>query len=145
MDWITYVPEYDGNRERPESSQTTVELLPLTVREAKSIAGAVTAKRMKGGHFKTNQAELTTSMLLKHVRNFKNLSYGSKKVTTIEEFLELPFNNLATELENAIQDASLLTEGDVKNLRSQFYGSSVEEPGTANLATNANKMPEDVD
>ena len=134
MDWITYVPEYDGNRDRPEDTRITVEILPLTVLEARRISSGVTAKRAKGGGFKTNQAEISLGTFKNHTRNIRNLSFNGKQVTTVEELLDTTYIELANEIEAAISDVSQLNEGDVKNFRSQSGGSPVKNPGTATTA-----------
>lgn len=130
MDWITYVPEFDGNRDRLEEKQITVEILPLTVRESRRISSGITAKRAKGG-FKTNQAELSLKTLENHVRNIKNLNYNGTPIKTVEELMDTTLIGLADEIEAAISDASQLDEGDLKNFRSQSDGSRERINGTA--------------
>ena len=140
MEWITYIPDFDGNREVVAEKQISVEILPLTVRESRRIAGSITAKRVRGGSFKTNQAELSMKSLNSHVRNIKNLKWDAKNITTPEELLDTPFVELADELEAAMQNASVLNEGNVKNLRSQSPGAlKIPPPGTAASATQADK------
>ena len=136
MEWITYIPDYDGYREEPTEKQISVEILPFTVRESKRLAGSVTAKRVKGGSFKTNQSELSMKSLNAHLRNIKNLKWDGKDITTPDELLDTPFVELADELEAAMQNASTLDEGNVKNLRSQSLGAlrKTETPGTAGSA-----------
>jgi len=134
MDWITYVPEYDGNRDRPEDKRITVEILPLTVREVRRISGGITAKRAKGGGFKTNQGEISLKTFENHARDIRNLDYEGKQITTVEELLDTTYIELADEIEAAISDVSILNEGDIKNFRSQSGGSPVKNPGTATNA-----------
>lgn len=140
MNWITYVPEFEENRLKPEDQQITVELLPLSVRESKKLATSVTAKRVKGGGFKTNQSELTLSMLRNHIRNIQNLEWAGQPVTSAEDLFETPYVDLAGELEEAISSASQLSEGEVKNLRSQSTGSPEmrDNGGDATSAENNN-------
>ena len=141
MDWINYIPDFNGNREEPESKQISVEILPLTVRESRRIAGGITAKRVKGGSFKTNQAAVSLKSLDTHIRNISNLKWNGKNITTPEELLDTPFVELADELEAAMQNASILDEGNVKNLRSQSSGASekIKEVGTAVNVNQINK------
>jgi len=134
-EWTVYVPEYDGNRDRPEENRITVEIKPLTVREARRITGGITAKRAKGGGFRTNQAELSLNTLQNHVRNISNLDYEGEPVTTIDELLDTTYIELADEIDAAISDISILNEGDVKNFGSQSAGSPVKAGGTATNAT----------
>ena len=141
MDWITYIPDFDGNREEKPERQISVEILPLTVREARRISGSITAKRVKGGSFKTNQSELSMKSLNLHVRNIKNLKWDGKDITTPEELLDTPYVELADELETTMQNASVLNEGNVKNLRSQSLGAlrKTPAPGTAGSANQTDK------
>jgi len=138
-EWITYVPEYDGNRDRPEGHQITVDIKPLTVREARRITGGITAKRAKGGGFRTNQSELSLQTLQNHARNIRNLSFGGKPVTTVDELLDTTYVGLSDEIEAAISEVSILSEGDVKNFRSQSAGSPVKPGGTATNAATSSK------
>lgn len=133
MDWVTYVPEYNDNRTKPEGEQITVEILPLTVRESKKLSSSVTAKRVKGGGFKTNQSEITLSMFHNHVRNIRNLVWNGEPAVTAEDLMDTAYVDLAGEIEEAISDASILSEGDVKNLRSQSNGRNATD-GTASPA-----------
>jgi len=137
-EWITYVPEYEGNRDKPEDKRITVEILPLTVREVRRISSGVTAKRAKGGGFRTNQAEISLKTFENHARNIRNLSYEGKLITTVDELLDTTYIELADEIEAAISDISVLNEGDIKNFKSQSGGSSGKIPGTATNATPKN-------
>ena len=134
MDWITYVPEFDGNRDRQEDKQITVEILPLTVREARRLSGGITAKRAKGGGFRTNQAEQSLKTLENHIRNIKNLDYRGETVTSVDDLLDTTYIELADEIEAAINDTSQLDEGDVKNFKSQSGGPQRKTIGTATTA-----------
>jgi len=129
--WITYIPEYEGNRDKTEDKQITVDILPLTVREARRVSSGITAKRSKGGGFRTNQAELSMNTLENHVKNIQNLSFKGKPVTTVEELLDTTYIELADEIEAAISDASQLSEGDIKNFRSQSTGAKEKISGAA--------------
>ena len=142
MEWILYIPDFDGNREVKTEDQISVEILPLTVRESRRIAGSITAKRVKGGSFKTNQAELSMKSLNSHVRNIKNLQWNGKDITTPEELLDTPYVELADELEAAMQNASVIDEGNVKNLRSQSPGALKRTP-IPGTAENANPIGKD--
>jgi len=138
-EWITYVPDYDGNRDRPDRQQITEEIKPLTVREARRITGGITAKRAKGGGFRTNQAELSLQTLQNHARNISNLSFKGKPVTTVEELLDTTYVGLCDEIEAAISEVSILSEGEIKNFRSQSAGSPVKPGGTATNAATSNR------
>ena len=133
MEWITYIPDFNNNREETAEKQITVEILPLTVRESRRVAGAITAKRVKGGSFKTNQSELSLKVLGSHIRNIKNLRHKDKEVTTFDDLLDTPFVELGDELEAAMQNSSILDEGSAKNLKSQSSGAleKIQVLGTA--------------
>ena len=45
------------------------------------------------------------------------MEYGGKQITTIEELLDTTLIGLANEIEAAIDDMSVLDEGDIKNFR----------------------------
>jgi len=139
MDWITYVPEFDGNRDRLPEEQITVEIKPLTVREAKRISSGVTAKRVKGGGFTTNQGEISERTLMNHARNIRNLKFNGKQITTIADLFDTNYIELSDEIDAAISDISYLDKGDIKNFRSQSGGEPVREPGTATNAPNSSE------
>lgn len=136
--WTTFVPEFDGNRE--DDDPITVEIKPLTVRETRKNASKITAERVKGyrNKVRTNQAEISTETLIRHVRNIKNLRFNGKQVTTGEELLDTGLMELAGEIEDAINDASILSEGDIKNLRPQSVGATAPGAGPATTAPTSN-------
>ena len=131
-EWITYLPEWDGNRNK--KNPVSVEILPLTVRDTKRISKELTAKRVKGGGFKTNQAEVSERTFLSHVRNIKNLEEYGRSITTAEELLDTHYIDISNEIEEAINDISILDEGDIKNFESRSDGYLDRNPGTANNA-----------
>jgi len=131
-EWVTYIPEFDGNRE--DQNPITCEIRPLTVRESKQIAGGVTARRAKGGGFQTNQAALSLKTFENHVRNIQNLTVNGQPVMTVEELLATPLNELAGEIEAAVNDISVLDEGDIKNFVRRSDGSFERKGGTATTA-----------
>jgi len=118
--WTTYVPEFDGNRDDDEP--VTVEIRPMTVREAQRRSGRVTARRAKSGGFQTNAVEVTQDIFKACIRNITNLRVGGKPVTTADELLETNLHGLVDELNEAITNVSMLNEGDVKNFKSQSGG-----------------------
>ena len=131
-DWVTYVPEYDGNRQ--DAEPVTVEIKPLTVREARDAAKNVAARRGKSGAFMTDAAEKNMRIVRSHARNIRNLTVEDRQITSIEELEGTRLINLYTEIEEAINDISTLTEGDIKNFGSRSAGSPEKEPGTATSA-----------
>jgi len=133
-DWITFVPDFEGNRE--EKNPVTVEILPLTVRDARRQSRGIVAKRVKGGGFTTNQAEIGERMFLSHVKNITNLSENGKPINTAEKLLDSHCIELVNEIEEAINDVSILNEGDIKNFKSRSDGYLERAHGTA---TNAPK------
>jgi hypothetical protein len=139
--WVTYMPEFDGNRDDPEP--ITVEILPMTVREAKTNASKITAERVKGfrNRIRTNQAEISTETFRRHVRNVRNLTFNGTAVTTADELLDTNLVELVSEIEDVINDFSILNEGDVKNFRSQSAGSRERTPGTATTAPTSADAP----
>lgn len=120
--WVMFVPEFDGNRDDDEP--ITVEIKPMTVREAKMIASRIIAERVKGyrNKVKTNQAEVSQEIFTKHVRNIRNLSVNGTPVTSAEQLLESNLIELVNEIEEAVNDVSILNGGDVKNYRSRSGG-----------------------
>ena len=132
--WVTYVPEYDGNRD--DTDPVTVEVKPLTVREARNAMKNLSAERVKGfrNRFKTNQAEVSEKTFVRHVRNITNLRMNGKPVTTAEELLDTELIDLVDEIEAAISDISILSGGEVKNFRPQSGGSADRADGTATSA-----------
>jgi hypothetical protein len=129
LDWITYVPEYDGNRR--EEDPITVEIKALTVAESRAVSKGVIATRTKGGGFQTNAAENNMRLIRSHVRNIRNLRVNGVDITTIEELEDTVLTELLGEIEEAVTDISVLSEGDVKNFKSQSGGTAGKTSGTA--------------
>lgn len=138
-EWITYIPEWDGNRDT--KNPVTVEILPLTVRETKRISKNIEARRVKGGGFKTNQADISERTFLSHLRNITHLKENGKPITNAEELLDSYFIDLANEIEEAISDISILDEGDIKNFESRSDGFLERKHGTATTARKKEKKP----
>ena len=137
--WVEYIPEFDGNREDFENGLTdepiTLEIKPMTVREAQRQSGDVRARPGQGGSIRTNVVEVQQKRFLSHVRNVKNLKSGGKPVTTAEELLDTGLSALVGEIEAAITDISRLSEGDIKNCRLRSTGTHEASGGTATDAT----------
>lgn len=131
---ITYVPEFDGNRD--DKNPITVDILPLTVGEAQKRSGNVTAKRVKGGGFQTNSAKINQKTFAAHVDNITNLSVNGNPVTTGEELLNTLLHDLVDEINEAMTEMSMLNEGDLKNFVQRSDGSLVPAHGTATNVTN---------
>jgi len=139
-EWIQYVPELNGNRDMKDP--ITVEILPMTVRDARRMSRGIVAKRVKGGGFRTNQAEISEQLFLSHVRNIKNLTDEKwKAITTADELLDSHFIGLTDEIEEAINDISILDEGDVKNFKLRSDGYLERIHGTAKSAPNSSREP----
>lgn len=136
--WVTYVPEFDGNREDEEP--ITAEIRPLTVRESMRRSGNVTARQVKGGGVLTNTADIQRETFCAHVRNIRNLRSGGRPVTTPEELLDTQLHGLVNEIQQAYTDASTLSEGDIKNFKSRSASGSRTD-GTAGSATSGNSAP----
>ena len=137
---ITYVPEFDGNRD--DKNPITVDILPLTVGEAQKRSGNVTAKRVKGGGFQTNSAKINQKTFAAHVGNITNLTVNGKPVTTGEELFDTMLHDLVDEINEAMTEMSMLNEGDIKNFELQSDGSLEKIPGTAPNATNNDRETE---
>ncbi len=129
--WVTYVPEFDDNRESDDP--ITVEIKPMTVRESMRKSGNVTAKNTSGG-IRTNAVDIRQETFCGHVRNVRNLRVGGKDIATAEDLLGTGLGALVGEIEDAITNVSRLSEGDVKNFGSRSGGSGAEA-GTAGTAT----------
>ena len=131
-DWVTYVPDYEGNRN--EKDPITVEIKPLTVREAQRRAKNVTARRVKGGGIQSDTIEINQKTFVSHVRNIQNLSANGQPITAAEELLDTPLNTLVAEIDEAMTELSTLNEGDVKNYERRPDGYLERKPGTATSA-----------
>jgi hypothetical protein len=134
--WVTYVPEFDDNRE--DLDPITAEIKPLTVREAQRRGGNVTAKNTRDG-IRTNAVDIRQQTFCGHVRNICHLRVGGKDITTPEELLDTGLNALVEELDAAITDASRLSEGDLKNCKLRSDGSVGRVAGTAGSAAKSSK------
>lgn len=135
-EWVEYVPEFDENRE--DDDPITVEIQPMTVREAQRRSGNVKAKPMSGGGIRTNSTEIRQETFCTHVRNIRNLMVAGEPVTTAEQLLGTGLGELVAEIEDAIVNISRLDEGDAKNFASRSDGSSAKNTGTVRTATKKN-------
>ena len=139
-DWVTYVPAFDNNRE--EKDPVTVEILPLTVRDSRRQTGGVVAKRVKGGGIKTNTSEISDRLFFSHVRNITNLTENGKSIITAEDLHGSHCIELYNEIEEAINNISILDEGDLKNFKSRSDGFLEKTHGTAMNVTRNDRETE---
>lgn len=139
-DWVTYVPECDGNRN--EKDPITVEIRPLTVREAQRRAKNVIARRAKGGGIQSDTIDINQKTFVAHVRNIQNLSANGQPITTADELLDTPLNTLVAEIDEAMTEISTLNEGDIKKYERRPDGYLERKPGTATNATTGDKIRE---
>lgn len=133
-DWVTYTPEWDGNRD--EDDPITVELRPVTMRESETYADMIVTKRRPGFRNQStdNTVEVARKQFFACCRNIRNLRYGGKAITSPQELWETPLTGLINELTTAINDISVLSGGEAKNSGSQSAGSPKGKAGTAESA-----------
>ena len=134
QDWVTYVPSWLGNRE--DDNPITVEIHPLTMRESSSYAEMIVSTPRAGfrSQMKDNSVKVFRRQFIDNVRNIKNLSLNGRPITSGEELWDSPFTDLITEIAEAMNSISTLTEGMVKNSASQPGGSLKARAGTAKTA-----------
>jgi hypothetical protein len=118
-DWIEYVPDFANNRSLPVKEMVTCEVHFLNYKEAKKYRGNYTikGKSLRKG-LKFDMAEQADKIFCENVRNFKNVEIDDKKYTRPEDILRLAEGDLVDMIEDigeAIEDASHLKEGDIKN------------------------------
>lgn len=118
--WIEYTPDFElgdvSNRSLPKEERITVEIHPLSYGEQKSYAARVKmiGKAGKKG-FKFNTSEIDKSMFIENVRTVTNLSIDGDLVTTPDQLYEDGHPDLVSNIVDALQDISVLEEGDSKN------------------------------
>lgn len=134
--WVTYVPEWMGNRELADGEQITVEIHPLTMEESSKYARMIRTKQVPGFRNMTsdNTTEIAKVQFCENCRNIQNLEYGDKQVTEPKDLWETPLTGLVNEITRAINDISELSEGEAKNSRSQPGGPSPDAGESAGAA-----------
>ena len=133
-EWVTYVPEWMGNRE--EEDPMTVEAKPVFMKESEQYAGMIVTTQRPGFRNQTtdNTVKVGKKQFLNCVRNIKGLRFNGADITTAKQVWEdTPFSDLINELTSAINSISVLMEGDAKNFASQSDGSK-KAAGTAKSA-----------
>lgn len=113
-DWVTYMPAYGGNRD--SDTPMTVEIHPLSFGETAKYTDAVHVKQRSRGHVETNTSKVTRRQVIDNVRNLLNvIGISGKAVETAAQLYDDTPSDLVKEIINAIEDISILTEGEVKN------------------------------
>jgi hypothetical protein len=122
-DPVRYEPEFEGNRDKDEPMSVLIR--PLT-RDEEQRVERLSYRTGKGAeHVRravTASRDLSIKLAVSDIRGLTVvLPDGSEKpITTAEGLLEYPsaLKDLLMELHTAIRSASVLSEGDEKNLHS---------------------------
>lgn len=113
-DWVTYMPAYSGNRD--SDTPMTVEIHPLSFGETAKYTDAVHVKQKGRGQVETNTSKVMRRQVVENVRNPLNvIGISGKKVETSAQLHDDTPSDLVKEIINAIEDISILSEGEVKN------------------------------
>jgi len=118
--WTWYVPDYECgdvvNRSLKGDDRIEIEIHCLTYGEQQGYSARVKMIG-KGGKrgFKFNTADVDKEMFCENVRGIKNLTLSGFACETAEALYEDGPTELVKDIIEAIQDASHLEEGDIKN------------------------------
>jgi len=140
MEFMIYTPAWGGNREK--ENPFTVEIHLLTRREIQALGKQIKHKRRKGfrEEFSDNSAEVQERQFLENVGRIEGFSHPLIKVpvTNAQELYDAPgCTTLVTEIIDTMEDASGLTEDEIKNSAPQSAGVSGQKSsdGTAKAAS----------
>lgn len=122
MEYLTYTPAYEGNRE--SGTPFTVEIKLLSRGQITAYSGMISVEPVDGFRNKTknNMAKIQTRQFLENVGDIIGLTddITGQEITTAQELYEAPgFEPLATEIIGAMEDRSKISEGLAKNLKPQ--------------------------
>ncbi len=120
----SYVPEWNGNRDLPETEQVKCSLSILDMNAlmnlldsftAVGLTGEVDTDKVDSNKIKPVLAEFG-NLLPSHVTHFEGLFNASGEAITIEDLVTYPiFLNLALELLMKLSEISSPSEDDTKN------------------------------
>jgi hypothetical protein len=111
---IEYTPEYMGNRDSDDPCEVGIKFIThgKVQKYSKQIAN-IAKGEMK--NFAKASETVQKKQFSENVEWIKNFSAGGKEVTEAGEFYEVAPNALITEILQAMEDASKLSEGQLKN------------------------------
>ena len=132
MDYVKFVPAWDDNREKEDP--VVVEVHPLTRREVMSYAKLIKKKLRKGfrNEFEDNAADIQERQFLDNVgkiTNLKNIMTGEPVANALDLYDAPGLNDLFAEVITAMEDASVLMEGEEKNFAPPSAGQSTKGNG----------------
>ena len=138
---IDYIPKYAGNR--MQKDPLWVKIYPLTRAEADRYRDMITLEDQGGGfrqgRVKSNVRKVQRRQFTDNVREVHNFIHWktNEEITGVEDFYEKAPDDLIEEIFDAMLNASILGEDEVKNSDSQSGSSNPGEgeTGTAETAT----------
>lgn len=135
-DVITYVPQYGDNRTDPNPLE--VDIHPLSRREADAYRKQIKFSQKKGfrGDFESNIRDVQKRQFTDNVRAVRNFLDGKtgEEIADVKQFYSEAPDDLIEEIFDAMLNASLLSEDDVKNSGSQSDSPSGGGIGPAEIA-----------
>ena len=142
---IDYIPKYAGNR--MQRDYLWVKIHPLTRAEADRYRDMIVLEDQGGGfrqgRVKSNVRKIQRRQFCENVYEVHNFVHWKtqEEITAIDEFYEKAPDDLIEEIFDAMLNASILGEDEVKNSASQSGSSKAEEAetGTAETATKKTK------
>lgn len=121
MEFYSYTPKWNGNRERESKDRIEVEVSMATDGEISEYSNLISPQSINGFRAKKAMSsdDLRNKQLKSHIGKIKNLKHpvtgveikNAKELVNVESGMFL----LKTELADAIIDASTLGEGLAKN------------------------------
>lgn len=145
FDWITFVPEFGGNRSLPEDERLSLKIRKLNAIDVLSITDdnadlkkwrdSRLAKQLKDPEKATKIMAFTDGVLqvfkqfVDHTKDFKNFNFDGEEVTdAVDIFLRLPVSvnpkdtSLVAEISNTIVQTAHLYGDELKNFARQCGG-----------------------
>jgi len=126
MQYLKWIPSYEGNREKPLSERITIEICPLTYGEISDVNARVIRTKPEGSEeFIDNRNEIVLETVRKHVGKIHNLVdlYGDN-ISSGTDLVEIRGDwVLIQETEAALINVSKLKAGLEKNLSPPSDGS----------------------
>lgn len=117
--WVIYVPDFIDNRSVPLDEMVSCKIHFLNYREAQKYRSGLVlkGKSLRKG-MKIDTAGNADKLFCDNVKDFENLVIDGEQITTAERLLKLAEGSLVDMIEDineAMEDASHLKEGDIKN------------------------------
>ena len=141
---IDYVPKWEQQRANfklgIDSEPVTFTLKCVTMKDSEEWSkrafqlSTPSGVSEEGPSEDETNLELSKQQIISGIEEIKNLKYDGVEIVSGAELWGTPFKDLILEVGRAITQWSILTAGDIRNLRPESAGSSEETSTSAQTA-----------